>query len=157
VKLFELKLTPCCIKRRSCSYIMQRGVKSLHCKMQRQDRSMISTEISLLPDKAGRFYSQAAFNSRKSNLAVEWYSLESIWQQEVKSTNFGRLPGLLKKQSCKKSQMGRLPSIIPMKTTQENFAMSQILWLPATCCSESQTSNSNNSSNLKLKKKNFRI
>ncbi len=44
----------------------------------------------------------STWHSGESNLTAACYSGESIWQQGVKSDNFGRLPRPLKRQSCKK-------------------------------------------------------
>jgi hypothetical protein len=101
--------------------MMQRGVKSLHCMMQRRVKLMYFADIfplhhavvsQILPphDAAGS----------------QFGSGQPKWQRGVKSKNFRRLPRPLKGQACKKSHMGDLYYHVPMRIIYYNSPSLQL-------------------------------
>jgi hypothetical protein len=121
--------------------MMQRGVKSRRCILQRgveSPRCIMHWGV-------------------KSHRSI--YSGQSISQRGVKSKNFGRLPRPLKGQSCKINHIRGTFSILVLWESCIKTLPTYNLFLIPHCiiprAEGSQTSNSNNSMNLKLKTKRF--
>jgi hypothetical protein len=131
-----------------CHGILQRGVISLRCIMQRGVKLMIGAEIFPLQDAArGVKFSysilqlgyvthccilQPGVKSRRCVLqpGVKSYrcmmqrgvkSYNCMMQRGVKSKNFGRLPRPLKGQSCKKSHMGTFTILVLCIKTRPTY------------------------------------